>query len=248
MTVGAVNGNYPINQGQIGSGASDDPTVKSIQDKITRAQKELKELSSNTEMSVEQKQKKRQELQQEISDLNMQLRQHQMEQKQKERQKSTQSMDELMGTADSQRAGKQPGGTSFTAEGMEALISADGARKAAQMQGSVAARMEGRAGTLEAEIKLDSARGGNTGRKEAEVASLREKAQAAEADQIGTLREANEKLEEASQKEAENEKPDEASQKEAAKENEEESTQQLTETQQAETEASGGYTSVDVRI
>lgn len=209
MTIGAVNGNYAMNQGQMGCGASDDPTAKSIQDKIARAQKELKELSANTEMSVEQKQKKRQELQQEINDLNMQLRQHQMEQKQKERQEKAQSMDELMGTADFGQTGKQSGGTGnagngtgFSAVGMEALISADGARKAAQMQGSVATRLEGRASTLEAEIKLDSARGGNTERKEAEIASLQEKAQKAQASQMSTLREANEKLESAAQKES----------------------------------------------
>ncbi len=160
MTVGAVNGNYQMQPGQMGQNAADDPVAKGIQDKIAKAQKELKELSANTEMSIEQKQKKRQELQQEINDLNMQLRQHQMEQKQKERQEKMQSVDESAGAAGSKREGSQPGGTDnadrgtgFSAAGMEALISADGARKAAQMQGSVAARMEGRTGTLEAQTE-----------------------------------------------------------------------------------------------
>lgn len=202
MTIGAVNGAYQAQPGQMGRGAAEDPVAKGIQDKIARAQKELKELSANTEMNMEQKQKKRQELQQEISDLTMQLRQHQMEQKQKERQEKMQSMDELMGTADYANGGKTGtaadggNGTGFSAVAAEALISADGARKAAQMQGSVASHMEGRARTLEAEIKLDAARGGNTERKEAEIASLRQKAQAAQNAQLGTLREANGKLNE----------------------------------------------------
>lgn len=261
MTIGAVNGNYALNQGQMGCGATDDPTTKSIQDKIASAQKELKELSANTEMSMEQKQKKRQELQQEISDLNMQLRQHQMEQKQKERQEKAQSMDELMGTAESQRASKQSGeagnannSTGFSAVGMEALISADGARKAAQMQGSVSARLEGRASTLEAEIKLDAARGGNTERKEAEIASFRQKAQTAQTSQISTLQEANEKLQEASRKDAagESQKEDAVETDSAEKTSKEaEEKEKSSETEKAGTEDksdASGYTSVDVRI
>lgn len=209
MTIGAVNGSYQVQPGQMGQNAADDPVAKGIQDKIAKAQKELKELSANTEMSIEQKQKKRQELQQEISDLNMQLRQHQMEQKQKERQEKMQSVDELTGNKEGLngdgRSGTAAGAgsqTGFSTVAMEALISADGARRAAQMQGSVAARMEGRAATLEAEIKLDAARGGNTERKEAEMASLQAKAQAAQASQMSTLSDANEKLEAAAQKEA----------------------------------------------
>lgn len=208
MTIGTVNGAYQAQPGQIGKGAEEDPVAKGIRDKITRAQKELKELSANAEMNMEQKQKKRQELQREISDLTMQLHQHQMEQKQKERQEKMQSMDELMGTASSVngdgRAGRTAGsenGAGFSTVAAEALISADGARKAAQMQGSVASRMEGRAGTLEAEIKLDAARGGNTERKETEIASLRQKARNAQNAQIDILREANDKLEASAQEE-----------------------------------------------
>lgn len=206
MIIGAVNGKYEMQPGQVGKGASDDPVAKGIQDKIAMAQKELKELSANKEMNPEQKQKKRQELQQEISDLNMQLRQHQMEQKQKERQEKMQSMDELMGNGEGQSGIGKPctaantgNSTGFSAVAMEALISADGARKAASLQGNVAARMEGRANTLEAEIQLDAARGGSTERKEAEMASMREKAQEAQISQMKTLGEANDKLEEARQ-------------------------------------------------
>lgn len=208
MTIGAINGNYQMQPGQMGQNAADDPVAKGIQEKIAKAQKELKELSANTEMSIEQKQKKRQELQQEINDLNMQLRQHQMEQKQKERQEKMQPMDELMGNQEGMdSAGKSgaagnDGHTGFSTVAMEALISADGAKKAAQMQGSVAARMEGRAATLEAEIKLDAARGGNTERKKEEMASLQAKAQAAQVSQMSTLSDANERLEAAAQKEA----------------------------------------------
>lgn len=48
---------------------------------------------------------------------------------------------------------------------MQAMISAGSAMTMVQKQGSVATNMKGREGILEAEIKLDSARGGNVERK-----------------------------------------------------------------------------------
>lgn len=54
-----------------------DTESKSIQDKIENVQRQKKALSSQGDMSVEEKAKKRQELQQELGSLNTQLRQHQ---------------------------------------------------------------------------------------------------------------------------------------------------------------------------
>ena len=58
-----------------------DSVSKNIQNQIANAQKQLQELSANENMSAEEKMKKRQEIQQQITDLNNQLRQHQIEQK-----------------------------------------------------------------------------------------------------------------------------------------------------------------------
>lgn len=56
-----------------------DITSKNIQDKISNVQRQKQGLSSKQEMSAEEKAKKRQELQQELSGLNTQLRQRQAE-------------------------------------------------------------------------------------------------------------------------------------------------------------------------
>lgn len=57
----------------------------------------MQELSSNEDMTLEEKMKKRQEIQQQISDLNMQLRQHQIEQRKEKQQAKASSMDDMAG-------------------------------------------------------------------------------------------------------------------------------------------------------
>lgn len=61
-----------------------DSVSKDIQSKIMNAQKQRQELSSNTEMTAEEKADKRQKIQQEISDLKRELRQRQAEEKKKQ--------------------------------------------------------------------------------------------------------------------------------------------------------------------
>ena len=76
-----VNGIAGMNTqiGQMGMSKGTDSFSKNIQNKIASAQNQLKELSSDKEMSLEEKMKKRQEIQKQIVDLNNQLRQHQVE-------------------------------------------------------------------------------------------------------------------------------------------------------------------------
>ena len=69
--------------GTMGMTQGNDSVSKNIQNQIANAQQKLQDLSSNEEMSLEDKMKKRQEIQQEINNLNQQLRQHQIEQRNK---------------------------------------------------------------------------------------------------------------------------------------------------------------------
>lgn len=80
MTINGING-VNTQMKQMGMNQATDSYSRNIQSQIANAQKQLQELSSNEDMSLEEKMKKRQEIQQQISDLNMQLRQHQMEQR-----------------------------------------------------------------------------------------------------------------------------------------------------------------------
>lgn len=194
-----VSGGAPA--GGAGMPQASDPVSKNIQDQISRLQKQLQELSSNTEMTAEAKMKKRQELQKQISDLNMQLRQHQIDQR-REKQKEKTSFDDMLGTdsQQNQKKGKENAAVPSQAS-MEAMISADTARSQAKVQGSVSTKMENRAGILESEIALDQSRGIDTKRKEEELADTEQKAMEAAAAQMGTLAEANKTLEEAAKNE-----------------------------------------------
>lgn len=172
---------------------ANDAVSKNIQNQIANAQQKLQDLSSNEEMSLEDKQKKRQEIPQEIANLNQQLRQHQIEQRKEQQNKKSSSMDEMVAGPQKATAKK---GTGLSQASMQTMISADSSMEQARVQGSMAKQLEGRAGVLESEIRQDAG-SGNTEKKEEELADLREKAQAATEAQMSTLSDANKSMEEA---------------------------------------------------
>ena len=177
--------------GGINNLQENDSVSKNIQNQIASAQKQLQELSANKEMSIEEKMKKRQEIQQQINELNQQLRQHQIEQRKEKQQKKDSAMDDMLGGSKktASKVGKQNAGLSQA--GMKAMLSADSAIAQAQVQGSVASKMDGRAGILEVEIKLDMARGGDAEKKKEELAQVQQKAMTAESAQMNTLADVN---------------------------------------------------------
>lgn len=192
MTINSINGANT----QMGMNQATDAYSRNIQNQIANAQKQLQELSSNEDMSLEEKMKKRQEIQQQISDLNVQLRQHQMEQRREKQQAKGSSMDDMLGgtrNAGSAKAGSKSTGLSQAS--MTAMISADNSIKQAKIQGSVATSMEGRAGVLKSEIK--NSHGGSVKKKQEELADIEQKAQAATSSQLSTLADASKTMEEA---------------------------------------------------
>ena len=154
MKINGFNGTN-TQTGAIGMAQANDSVSKNIQNQIANAQQKLQDLSSNEELSLEDKMKKRQEIQQEITNLNQQLRQHQIEQR-KEQQSKKSSMDDMVAGTKNTSAKK---GTGLSQAGMRAMISADSSMKQAKVQGSMATQMEGRAGVLESEIKQDAGKG-----------------------------------------------------------------------------------------
>ena len=197
MTVNGISG-VSMQAGQMGVGQANDPYSRQLKQQIADAQKQLQELSSNQDMTPEEKSKKRQELQKEISDLNMQLKQHQIELRKEKQQEKGPTMDDMLGGSNkvkSGKAGNESAGISQAS--MTAMISADTSMKMANVQGSVAAGMEGKAGVLEAEIKLDASRGGDVRKKQEELADVTKKAEEATASQMTSLAEANQKMKEA---------------------------------------------------
>ena len=193
MKINGLNGANTQNGG-MNMLQTNDSVSKNIQNQIANAQKTLQELSANKDMSVEEKMKKRQEIQQQITELNQQLRQHQIEQRKEQQAKKT-SMEDMLGgiRKTASKSGKQ--GTGLSQVSMKAMISADSAMAQAKVQGSVANKMDGRAGVLEVEIKLDMARGDDVTKKKEELAEVEQKTITAESAQMNTLADANKELE-----------------------------------------------------
>lgn len=178
-----------------------DPVAKNFQNQIASANEKLSQLSSDEKMSLEEKMKKRQELQQEIASLNRQLRQHQIEQRRN--QSKGNSMEDYIGGSRKMEAYKSGGsGSGLSQSSMQAVISADASMKQARVQGSVVTKMEGRAEILKAEIKQDKGR--NTESKEAELAEIEQKAMDVNTSRMNTIAEANDKLQEAPKADKEN--------------------------------------------
>lgn len=182
-----------MQSGTMGMAQGNDSVSKNIQNQIANAKQKLQDLSSNEEMSLEDKMKKRQEIQQEINNLNQQLRQHQIEQRKEQQSKNSSSMDDMVAGTNNTSKKK---GTGLSKASMQAMISADSSMKQAKVQGSMATQIQGRASVLESEIKQDAGKG-NTEKKEEELAELKAKAQSATAAQMSTLADANKSVEEA---------------------------------------------------
>ena len=193
MTINGISG-ANTQTAKMGMNQATDSYGKNIQSQIANAQKRLQELSANEGMTLEEKMKKRQEIQQQISDLNMQLRQHQIEQRKERQQAKGSSMDEMPGGTNAKAGSKSAG---LCQASMTAMISADASIKQSKVQGSVAVKMEDRAGVLESEIKLETGNDVIVAKKKEELADVTQQAQAATASQMNTLAEANQAVEEA---------------------------------------------------
>ena len=254
MNVNVINlGNTGAQGFKTQNRQGNDSYSKNIQSQIANAQKQMQELGENKEMPLEEKMKKRQEIQQQISDLQNQLRQHQIEQRKESRQKKGTSMDDMLGGK--RLAPKQCGrSTGMSNVSMKAILSADSSMDQVKIQGAAKGQAEGKAGVLKAEIKLDSGRGGDTKKKEEELAKTEEKVNEISQSQMNALSDINKKLDEAANADKETEKAKEkekAKKKEADKAKEADNRGEVEKTGNKETEQNEelrpvNYTPIDV--
>lgn len=241
-----VNGTGTTNmQAGIFSQADAGDTVsRNLQSQIAGVQKQLQELSSDDRMSLEEKMKKRQELQKQAADLNNQLRQHQIEERKKKQQEKEQKK---TGTDTRQKQSTAQGtGCGLSGEIMQAMIGADVSVKQAKIQSSTAGRLEGKARVLETEAKYSSDEA-VVERKQGEAAALQAKAQTAVQAQMDTLAEAEDSLAKAADQnkagtENKTDKEDKTDKTDTGRE-----AQAGQESSEAQNE-SNHYTPVDVRI
>lgn len=180
-----------------------DTESKNFQNQIANAQKRLKELASDNELSAEEKAKKRQEIQKQITELNNQLRQHQIEmrreQQEKEKSKSAEEMSgEEQGRLSSEEECRIVG---MSQNGMRAIISANTAISHAKTQGHVNMSIESRMRVLQSEIRQDTGRGENIDLKQSELKNLEDKALRAKGAKMEILDEALRDMKKAATKE-----------------------------------------------
>lgn len=220
MTIGGIGGNANAGSGAVRmENPNMDAYSKSLQKQIMEAQKQLQELGQNDEMDPDTKMKKRQEIQKQISDLNMQLRQHQMEERKKAQQEKRQK---------NQPQKSEENESGLSKNSMEAMISADNSLKQAKVQGDTAKWLQNSADIKRSEIKRD---GGGSKRspddnalissKWDDVESMEQHAKAATASQMSTLAEAQNKLSEANAKDSASAKTQEKNDEKAKAEGQE---------------------------
>ena len=82
----------------------------------------------------------------------------------------------------------------FTNIMTQSLLSANTSMKIARVQQGAKNQMDGHVGVLDAEIKLDSARGGDVKKKQEELEETKKKASELEASTVNTLSTANDDL------------------------------------------------------
>ncbi len=97
-----------------------------------------------------------------------------------------------------------------------ALLSANTSRQIAHVQHATKKQMDGHAGVLEAEIKLDSASGGDVTKKKEELEETQKKAAELAETTINTLTTANEDLKKAAKEDQEVQKAEKAAEKKKA--------------------------------
>lgn len=186
MGIGNVRATEGIAGGQTAMARPVDSVSKGIQDEISNVQRQMQELSSKADLSVEEKIKKRQELQQQISSLNTQLRQHQAQMRQEQQKKTASDVRKTDGAgADTEKVG-----TGMSGAGMQAMVAAGSSLERARQQGTVVRRIEGDIGVLRSEISQDAARGADVKKKEEELAGLEARAQNAAASRSEDIGEA----------------------------------------------------------
>lgn len=191
-----------------------DSISKNIQNEISDVQRKRQELSSKEDIPVEEKQKKRREMQQEISRLNTQLRQRQAEmrrEKQKELlseemktdpDKTKEEEAKKVETKEAGQTGKdgreireeEKKGTEeenkaigISGTGMQETVAADLAMRQLRSRQSVISGMENDIAILQGEIRQDEARGANVEQKQAALKKQEEKVQKASAPRFSVL-------------------------------------------------------------
>lgn len=184
MQVNSVNGTG--SDSGVSGGSGMDAYSKGIMKEIENIRQQMQELSQNDSMSMEEKMKKKQQLQQRINELNNELRKHQIEQR-KQKQESGAAKNESAEPVEKSSRGVDNGASgSLSAGNMQAIISADASMEISKAGRRAANELKATAKILKGEIKTGR---GNVEAKEKQLQEVEERAENAMASQMKRMTE-----------------------------------------------------------
>ncbi|MCI8558769.1 MAG: hypothetical protein HFI19_13610 [Lachnospiraceae bacterium] len=196
-----------IQTGQMRISPMGDAVTRGLQSQIEEVQRQIQNVIADESLTMEEKLKKKQELQDKIMELQDQLQQHLAEQRQEQREERTKAAEQK----------------SYDETGMQTVISSDAAVKNARVQESTAARMEGRVSVLKSEMELDTGRNmGTIKSKTDELARAEQGAENARSTQMQILGKTNQDLADAAKAKSDPEKAKEEKTEKSSKEQGEE--------------------------
>lgn len=198
MEIQQVNNNT-MNQ------AAADPETKSYQNQIASAQSQLQKLSSDNNISQEEKAEKRKEIQKQIMELNNMLREHKMEMRREKQQEVAEAKERQKQEEQQQdnetyvKEDLEPQPEKMSSNHMKAMVSSNASLERAKVQDSVAEEFERRISVLEGEIRQSSETGGYVEGKKEEIESLENKVVKISGSKMGTLGSAVKEIRQVSQ-------------------------------------------------
>lgn len=172
-----------------------DSKGKDVQNQISDAKNRLKELTSDTVLNEEEKERKRQQIRQELANLNKELKKRQWE---LQREQNDPSSSDPKGTNAAEASLKTD---NKPQTGTKATIAADSAISHAASHNKLASELESRVRILQGEIKQDEALGKDTSLKQKELEKLENKAARLNGTGFYFLADASKELKQAMEKE-----------------------------------------------
>lgn len=166
MNISGVQSQNTAAYQQVNKQQGDDPVIKNAQSQIDELRKQLQQLAENEEIDPKTKTEKKQQIQQQISDLNAQIRQRQAEIR-KEKQASKENPQRTAAEAKTKEENEKASG--FSAASTSALISASNSLDVADSLSSLHSKLKGRARELTSEIETDKTRGADITAKQSEL-------------------------------------------------------------------------------
>lgn len=177
---------------------SEDSIIKNAQNQIEELRKQLQQLAENKDMDPKAKTEKKQQLQQQIADLNAQIRQRQAELR-KEKQAAKEPAKKTAEKEAANETARKSDGFGFSKAAAGAVIAASNALETADALDGLRVRLSGRANELEAEIATDAKRGADTSAKQAELDKVKKGVQNSASAAASVLNEADGELKNAAE-------------------------------------------------